>query len=331
LLSSDLLAGGQLNLDVLSQYPGLSPILMQLIESGVFEASNGGNPTQALTNLLQSLQIQQNGTAGTTFETLAQSLAGMGTEANAETGLSQEQIASILAAAGQNQTGGAVAAEAKTNGSTQAGSVAFVLPESNPAATGDATQVEAGVGSKVSVGSGSLTDAQAAVVQPSVVAESSGVFEVQTGAPVAKASEIPAIQQIVKAVQLISEQGESEVRLKLQPPELGHLLVQLRVTNGDVSVRMLAENVQAQHVLREHLAELKSAFADQGFQVNDLDVALGADMSAFDAPQRGLDAWENDQSSNQSDTPVAGEVSESASTPVRSRGPDGTWTVDYRA
>jgi flagellar hook-length control protein FliK len=332
LLSGDLLAGGQLNMDVLSQYPGLSPILMQLIESGVFEASNGSNPAQALTNLLQSLQIQQNGTGGTTLETLAQSLAGMGGEANAAgAGLSQEQIASILATVGQTQAEGTGAAQAGANGSTQTGSVAFVLPEMDPAATGDATQVEAGVGSKVSVASGSLTDAQAVAVQPAVVAESSGVFGVQADVPVTKASEVPAIQQIVKAVQLISEQGESEVRLRLQPPELGHLLIQLKVGNGDVSVRMLAETVQAQHVLREHLAELKSAFADQGFQVNDLDVALGADMSAFDAPQRGLDAWENDQSQNQSNTPVAGEVNEPSSAPVRSRSPDGSWTVDYRA
>ncbi len=96
----------------------------------------------------------------------------------------------------------------------------------------------------------------------------------------------PAVQQIVESVKLLSQRGNTEMRLQLRPESLGQVLVQVRVADGNVTVRMLAETSQAQSLLQEHLPQLKSAFANQGVQVNTVNIDMGNNASAFDTPGR---------------------------------------------
>jgi len=97
---------------------------------------------------------------------------------------------------------------------------------------------------------------------------------------------VPAVQQIVESVKLLSQRGNTEMRLQLRPESLGQVLVQVRVADGNVTVRMLAETSQAQSLLQEHLPQLKSAFASQGVQVNTVNIDMGNNASAFDTPGR---------------------------------------------
>jgi len=170
-----------------------------------------------------------------------------------------------------------------------------VLGESRPAATGRTTARQAEPEFRPTAPVAETVATPFSVTVPKLVPASRGV----PAEPVAGLPAVPALHQIVRAVELISQRGDHEVRLQLQPPALGQLLVQLQVSDGDVSVRMLAETSQAQSLIRDHLPELKAAFTAQGFQVDQLAVAVGADMSAFDMGQQQAQAW------GRADQPVA--------------------------
>lgn len=99
-----------------------------------------------------------------------------------------------------------------------------------------------------------------------------------------QAPDLPALHQIVNSVKLIQQQGHSEVRLQLYPKELGQVLVQLHIADGDVSVQLLAENARAHALISEHLPQLKAALNAQGLQVSQANINLGNDASAFNTP-----------------------------------------------
>ncbi len=103
--------------------------------------------------------------------------------------------------------------------------------------------------------------------------------------PATTLPDIPALHQIVKSIELISHNDKQAVRLQLYPESLGQILVHLDTTSdGTVTVRMLAETMQAQNLVQDHLPQLKQALASQGLQADTLSVAVGSDASAFDAP-----------------------------------------------
>lgn len=101
-----------------------------------------------------------------------------------------------------------------------------------------------------------------------------------------QAPELPALQQIVESVKLIQQNGETEVRLQLRPESLGQVTVQLHMSGGDVSVRMMADTPHAQALLQDNLPQLKAAFTAQGLQVQSLNIDLGQNASTFGSPGR---------------------------------------------
>ncbi len=127
-----------------------------------------------------------------------------------------------------------------------------------------------------------------AISQPttSPIAPAFIVPESTSAAPTATTlPDIPALHQIVKSIELISHNDKQAVRLQLYPESLGQILVHLDTTSdGTVTVRMLAETMQAQNLVQDHLPQLKQALASQGLQADTLSVAVGSDASAFDAP-----------------------------------------------
>jgi flagellar hook-length control protein FliK len=140
--------------------------------------------------------------------------------------------------------------------------------------------------------------------------------------------DIPVLHQIARAVDVMQQGGGHEVRLQLQPPALGQLLVQLRVSGSDVSVHMLAETAQAQSVIRDHLPELKAALAAQGLQADKMAVTIGNHLSAFDMGYRQPEGWEQYQA-----YPAVTPVAETESVVERGAAPtpaDNLHAVDYQ-
>jgi hypothetical protein len=147
------------------------------------------------------------------------------------------------------------------------------------------------------------------------------------GLPAHELSEVPALRQIINVVQRMQQGGAHEVRLQLQPPELGRLLVQLRVSGSDVSVHLLAETSHAQNLIWDHLPELKAALAAQGLQTDHLAVTIGQQASAFEMGYRQPASWEE-----ASPGPSVASLGEPGSAErARGLGPADHWhTVDYQ-
>lgn len=141
--------------------------------------------------------------------------------------------------------------------------------------------------------------------------------------------EIPALHQIVEKMSLMSRQGETEVRLQLHPESLGQVLIQLNVSRGEMSVRMLVETAQAQSLIQEHLPQLKAAFSTQGLQLDNLAVNIGSDASAFDMQRRQPGEWSQRLAQPQSFGP-SGEVKPAVTPQPVSRTGGSLYRVDYQ-
>jgi hypothetical protein len=96
-------------------------------------------------------------------------------------------------------------------------------------------------------------------------------------APVAgqpQAAELPDApadlgNQLVKGIRLAWKDGTGEARLRLNPEDLGEVLVSIKVTRGEVSATLQSETAGVRAWLEQHAHVLKSALAQQGLHLDD--------------------------------------------------------------
>jgi len=71
-----------------------------------------------------------------------------------------------------------------------------------------------------------------------------------------------------------AQQRGGEVQMRLSPPELGSLRVEIKVVEGVMTARVETENASAQTALLEHLPQLRERLAEQGVRIERFDVDL---------------------------------------------------------
>ncbi len=81
------------------------------------------------------------------------------------------------------------------------------------------------------------------------------------------------IDRVARAVQANGERGGT-IRLRLSPPELGSMSIEIKVQNGAVSARVEADTPPARTLLLENLPVLRERLAEQGMRVDQFDVDL---------------------------------------------------------
>lgn len=245
-------------------------------ETGAATATASQNtPTNAALNPAAAL----NNATATQAETQPQTQA---TNTTAQSGTSFAQ--SLANAAGE-------AATAKVDSATPNGATATQQHTANTAAP---TQAET-----ASSGQPNTVDVPFNVTQPANATAPGSVVQVAQTVATPELPDIPALRQIVESAEIIKQQGETAVRLHLQPKDLGQVLVQLKMVNGEITVQMLAETAKGQALIQEHLPQLKTAFNAQGLTADHLDVAMGNDASAFNTPRRQhADTWSSRASRN---------------------------------
>jgi flagellar hook-length control protein FliK len=86
------------------------------------------------------------------------------------------------------------------------------------------------------------------------------------------------VGRVAKAIQTASERGGS-LNLRLSPPELGSLRLQLTVDNGVMSATLEADNSVARQVLLDHLPALRDRLAEQNIRIERFDVDVRHDGS----------------------------------------------------
>lgn len=79
------------------------------------------------------------------------------------------------------------------------------------------------------------------------------------------------VERVARAVRL-AENGQGVVRLRLSPPELGALKLEVKVHSGVLTARLEVETAQARHVLVDNLPLLRERLGELGVRVEQFDV-----------------------------------------------------------
>jgi flagellar hook-length control protein FliK len=109
------------------------------------------------------------------------------------------------------------------------------------------------------------------------------------GTPLNAAEQGRFVNRVVKALEAAQLRG-GEIRLRLHPPELGALRLEVRVEAGAIHARLEAETPLARNLLIENMAALRERLAEQNVRVEQFDVDL-MDRQ----PQGWADAQQKDQ------------------------------------
>jgi flagellar hook-length control protein FliK len=118
------------------------------------------------------------------------------------------------------------------------------------------------------------------------------------------------VQRVAKAFQAIGSK-EGSIRLRLRPPELGSLRLELTVKNGSMTARLEAETSAARNALLDNLPALRDRLAQQDIKIDRFDVDLAQDQS--DGP-----SWQSGENSRpwKRSSPAATPSADSADTDV---------------
>ncbi|MEE9603759.1 MAG: flagellar hook-length control protein FliK, partial [Thermoguttaceae bacterium] len=81
------------------------------------------------------------------------------------------------------------------------------------------------------------------------------------------------VQRVARAFRAVGDRG-GNVRLRLSPPELGSLRLDISVRNGAMTAKVEAETATARNLLLDNLPALRERLAEQNIKVEQFDVSL---------------------------------------------------------
>lgn len=93
------------------------------------------------------------------------------------------------------------------------------------------------------------------------------------GSGVGDVDRVRFLQRVSTAFRAADEQG-GQIRLRLSPPELGSLKLELSVHNGLMTAHVQAETDTARNLLLDHLPQLRERLADHNIKIDHFDVEL---------------------------------------------------------
>jgi flagellar hook-length control protein FliK len=85
------------------------------------------------------------------------------------------------------------------------------------------------------------------------------------------------MEQIVKKVELVSKQANSEMRIQLKPEFLGKMVIQIIVEDGVITARFTTESQQVKQVLEANMNTLKQNLEANGLRVEKTEVNVQLD------------------------------------------------------
>jgi flagellar hook-length control protein FliK len=114
-------------------------------------------------------------------------------------------------------------------------------------------------------------------------------------APAAMRVESPEISQQVgeRSLWLIRNQGE-RIRISLDPPELGHLFLEIHRTKENIHTTLYTDNPVTKVTLEAGQREIQRIIESEGFKMERFDVLVQQDLSRFQERRDGSfhsDSW----------------------------------------
>ena len=95
----------------------------------------------------------------------------------------------------------------------------------------------------------------------------------QSGPSMSEVDRARFVQRVARAFHAADEQG-GQVRLRLSPPELGALRLEVTVRDGVMTARLETETQSAKNLLLDHMPMLRERLAEQNIRVERFDVDL---------------------------------------------------------
>jgi flagellar hook-length control protein FliK len=111
---------------------------------------------------------------------------------------------------------------------------------------------------------------------------------VQTAAASSSGSSVPVdpnavIEQVVKAMTMrTASDGTSEIRLHLEPEQLGSVTLRLTVNGSSVSATAIAQNPDVHGLLTSHQHQLERSLAESGLKLTSFRVDLSGQDAGTD-------------------------------------------------
>jgi flagellar hook-length control protein FliK len=100
-----------------------------------------------------------------------------------------------------------------------------------------------------------------------------GAQETETSAPVDRARFIQRVEGAVRR----AHERDGRVQVRLSPPELGNLRIEIALSNGVLTAKLEAETPAARNLLMDNLPALRERLAQQEIRVEKFDVDVRRD------------------------------------------------------
>lgn len=128
------------------------------------------------------------------------------------------------------------------------------------------------------------SNAELSAIRPEQMPAETAPEEVQVQAQAPKAERVSraeVIEQIVKKAEVIVNDGRQEMRMQLEPENLGKLTLKLAVEKGLITAKFVAESYEVKQVIESNLNELRDMLQEKGLDVQNFSVSVGQENKGY--------------------------------------------------
>jgi flagellar hook-length control protein FliK len=83
------------------------------------------------------------------------------------------------------------------------------------------------------------------------------------------------VSQIVQRLTVAIQENSSKAQLSLRPPELGRVMLEIRLHSNELHVKALVDTVHAKQALQTSLPDLQATLREKGLELNEFSVSVG--------------------------------------------------------
>ncbi|MCP4709406.1 MAG: flagellar hook-length control protein FliK [Planctomycetes bacterium] len=110
------------------------------------------------------------------------------------------------------------------------------------------------------------------------------------------------VDRVVKAARASINNGSARIQIRLEPPELGYLRVDLKQGGNGLHLLIQATNVKAQQMLQQNRGDLQTALEAHGIQTNKIDIQLRLDLNNDQTPGQSQEDYQQQAGSHHTDS-----------------------------
>jgi len=119
------------------------------------------------------------------------------------------------------------------------------------------------------------------------------------------------IDQIINRLSVRSNGSQSEVKIRLDPPSLGTVRLNISTSADGVRTLIVAENQAVKQLIENNLSQLRDSMANQGLKLDGFSVEVGGDSGpGFSQQQDNLDQFNTNGSGREDTSELEDQISE---------------------